>query len=62
MAKPYVPTFEIVVRRKFDGQLEGQRSWVITGAAHEIDKLEDCIGFIADAAMDSIPNPLKQVE
>jgi hypothetical protein len=62
MAKPYIPTFEIILRRSFDGQLEGQRTWVISGAGSEIDKLEDCMAFVADAAMDSIPAPGKRDE
>jgi hypothetical protein len=62
MAKPYIPTLEIVIRRKFDGQIEGARSWVITGAWHQIDKLEDCISFVASAAMDSIPTLGKGTE
>ena len=54
MAKPYIPTFEITVRRSFDGKQEGLRSWKLTGVGVDIDKLEDAIEFLANCAMDSI--------
>lgn len=56
MSKPYMPTFEIVIRRKFDGKEEGCRSWKLTGVGSDIDKLEDAIAFLVNCAMDSIPS------
>jgi hypothetical protein len=55
MAKPYIPTFEVVVQRTFDGELEGRRSWRITGMGQEIDKLEDALAYLCDASMSHIP-------
>lgn len=53
MSKPYIPTFEIIVRRSFDGKVEGERSWKLSAAGSYVDKLEDAIAFVADAAMDA---------
>lgn len=53
MSKPYIPTFEIIVRRSFDGKVEGERSWKLSAVGTYVDKLEDAIAFVADSAMDA---------
>lgn len=53
MSKPYIPTFEIIIRRSFDGKVEGERTWKLSAAGSYVDKLEDVITFVADTAMDA---------
>lgn len=50
MAKPYLPTLTVIIRRSFDGEVEGERAWSVTSTGEQIDKLEDCIAFVMDAA------------
>jgi hypothetical protein len=62
MSKPYLPTFEVVIQRTSDGELEGRRSWKVTGNHRDIDKLEDAITYLMDASLSHIPTPGKGTE
>lgn len=53
MSKPYIPTFDIIIRRSFDGKVEGERSWKLSAVGSYVDKLEDAIAFVANTAMDA---------
>lgn len=57
MAKLYAPTFTVNISREFDGKTEGMRSWTIRATGADIDRFEDALTFICNAAFKSIPNP-----
>jgi hypothetical protein len=47
----YEVTLEIEIRRYVGGKLQGQRAWAVTHDADvQIDKLEDCIAYVAGSA------------
>lgn len=47
----YEVTLEISIVRYIGGQRQGRREWTVTQAADvQIDKLEDCIAYVAGAA------------
>ena len=57
MAKLYTPTFTVKIEREFDGRVEGVRSWTIRASGADIDRFEDALTFICNAAFKAIPTP-----
>lgn len=57
MAKPYIPKVTVTIKREFDGKTEGARVWTMTGHGGDVDKFEDALTYLCNAAMDHMPDP-----
>lgn len=57
VANLYTPTFTVKITREFDGKIEGVKSWTLRGAGDDVDRFEDALTFICNAAFKTIPTP-----